>query len=546
MLKYFDDFVGKNLGIGVFGELMLYFSVNMVPMALPLAVLVSSLMTYGRMGEHFELTAIKSAGISLVRVLMPTFVFVCVLSVGAFFFNNEVVPFANLRAYSLLYDIKQTKPAMDLKEGQFYDGLPNYSIKVKKKHSDGITMNDMVIYDHTDTQGNMKVIMADSCRMYTFVNDRFLMMELYKGNYYVEEEVKNQKKARKPKDVDINRFVRTSFDRMDLVFSLSSFDLDRTNMDLFAGNRYMKSVKKLTESIDSMSREMRMAHFKLYGSVAGMYKLHQGGYIKPTHEVLALANRDTLEQLEDEHIADSLRQTTKKDSIKIPTSTRPEFTKPQTSIASSSRLDNRITDGEIYNYIETKKERRQKYDTLYVDSVTHLLHKAEMDSVYSDAKKRKELYTKATSNARSIKATLSSTLSRFKYFKSSIDAHVVEKYKKYAQAFACIVMFLIGAPLGAIIKRGGLGVPVIVSVFFFVIFYVLTSASDKWAKAGLVDGLYAAWVANVVLLPAGLFFLKQARKDAKLFDTDFYNVWFDKLLVWWEANKGRFNWLPGM
>ena len=148
LLKYFDDFVGKNLGFTVFAELLFYFSLNMLQIALPLGVLLASLMAFGNLGENFELTAIKSSGISLLRVLRPIFLFVFVLSIGAFFFNNYTIPAANLKAYSLLYDIKHTKPALDIKAGSFYNGIPNYSIKAKEKLPDGKTLLDVIIYDH--------------------------------------------------------------------------------------------------------------------------------------------------------------------------------------------------------------------------------------------------------------------------------------------------------------------------------------------------------------------------------------------------------------
>ena len=179
MLKYFDDFVGKGLGAEVFAELLFYFSINMTPVALPLAVLLSSLMTFGNLGEHFELTAIKGAGISLTRALRPLFFFVTLISIVAFLSNNFVVPKANLKAYSLLYDIKQKKPALDIQEGVFYGGIPNFKIKINKKFPDGETIKDVIIYDHSTGLGNRDVILADSGKMYTIKNDRYLMLELF-------------------------------------------------------------------------------------------------------------------------------------------------------------------------------------------------------------------------------------------------------------------------------------------------------------------------------------------------------------------------------
>lgn len=540
MLKYFDDFVGKNLGFGVFAELMMYFSVNMMPMALPLAVLVSSLMTFGQLGEHFELTAIKSAGISLLRILVPIFVFVIALAIGAFFFNNKVVPAANLKAYSLLYDIKQTKASLDLRPGQFYDGLPGYSIRVRKKYPDGVAMKDVLIYDHSGaSRGNMKVISADSCRMYTIIDDRYLMMELYSGNHYIEDDKNgtNKKKKGQKKKVDkdavnINRFIRTNFDQMNLVFSLSSFDLDRSNVDLFAGNRYMKSIEQLRESIDSMRTERNSAHFGLINNLSGSYKYNMGGYIAPSESFL-----EEYDQMKKKVRADI--DTAAVDSALA----QEDMDEEARQSAREARLRGseslRHSKQDVLDYVEEHGKKKQKSDTLFLHESSLATVAEKIDKKLANKRKEEGAIQKAIAQARKIKTALGNSNSKIKSLRATIDSHVVEKYKKYAQAFSCIVMFLIGAPLGAIIKKGGMGFPVVVSVFFFVIFYVVTSVMDKWAKAGRIDGIYAAWMANVVLLPPGAIFLKQARKDARLFDPDFYLIWMDRAKKWWEQRRSK-------
>lgn len=553
MMKYFDDFIGKNLGFMVLGELMGYFSINQMPMALPLAVLISSLMTYGKLGEHFELTAIKGSGISLLRIILPAFVFCVMLAIGAFVLSDQVVPTANLRAFSLLYDIKQTKPSLDLREGQFYNGIPKYSIKINKKYPDGVAIKDIIIYDHTDGSGNTKVIIADSCRMYSFMGDRYLKMDLFDGHYYIEEKKQSGRKAKG----QISQFARTKFDNMDLVFSLASFDLNDTDESLFADNRYMKGIKALSNSIDSMSNSMMDSKFKLYGAVANTYRLHLSGYIAPPQ---ALEEKkqwlDSVRAVKAEEQArlDSING--KEDKPEILKGDDPSFVKKEaadsTNVIGKLRMNlgkkeqkKSKTKGIVSNLpkdgqVEKKKRNKLKYDSLIVtnDSLIAVI-KFKLDSLYQSFGVRDQVLSRAVGNARSVKSTLNSNVLRMKGLKRQLDSHVVEKYKKYAQAFSCIAMFLIGAPLGAIIKRGGLGFPVIISIFFFIIFYVLTSVGDKWAKSGVVDGFYAAWMANVVLFPVGLFFLKQARKDARIFDPDFYNVWIDNLKKWWEARTGK-------
>ena len=184
MLKYFDDIIGKGLGWGVIGQLLFYFAIFTAPTAIPLAVLMSSLITFGNLGEHFEITAIKSLGISLVRSLLPIFGFVLALTLFAFYINNNLVPKAALEAYSLLYDIKQKKPSLDLKEGAFISSIPDISIKVNKKFPDGKTLKGLIIYDHRGKTGNKDVTTADSGKMSTILNEQYLKLELFDGYNY--------------------------------------------------------------------------------------------------------------------------------------------------------------------------------------------------------------------------------------------------------------------------------------------------------------------------------------------------------------------------
>ncbi|MEO1099938.1 MAG: LptF/LptG family permease [Bacteroidota bacterium] len=251
MLNKFDDIVGKDLGWDVLAQLFFHFAVFVTPVAIPLAILLSSLMTFGNLGEHFELTALKSAGISLVRALLPIFVFVLGLTIFAFYSNNYFVPRSALEAYSLLYDIKQKKPALDLKQGAFYNGIPDFSIKVNKRHDDGKTLEDIIIYDHRNQNGNKKVTLADSGAMYTILNDRYLKLELFDGHFFFENNTDGA--SRKSKRETLSR---SSFSRSEYVLDLSSFGLDRTDKSLFEGNRIMRNIRQLVGDVDSMGRQV--------------------------------------------------------------------------------------------------------------------------------------------------------------------------------------------------------------------------------------------------------------------------------------------------
>lgn len=536
LLKYFDDFVGKNLGIAVFAELLFYFSMNMLQIALPLGVLVASLMTFGNLGENFELTAIKGSGISLIRVLRPIFVFVIFLAIGAFYFNNYAIPAANLKAYSLLYDIKHTKPALDIKAGAFYNGIPDYSIKAKDKLPDGKTLLDVIIYDHSEGRGNKTVILADSSLMYTILDDRYLKLELYNGNYYSEKDKKESK---------INQFYRTNYYKMDMVFSLASFDLKRRKEELFQNNRQMKNIKELTVDIDSFATMIVKSKSNLVLNANHAFDFH----IKNKEKILE-TNRyrrvDTVSSKEPGYVKSSflpldifmpdqtqLMASKKQDSLKKQRD--PSLYLLKDSLTKNSSPAKRLLkEGEIERLAVVKDSVEMNKDQILLDT----LGWEYLDQQLYERKNRNKttIVTAALNQARNIKVSVSSTEQRIYRSTRDKNLYTIEKYKKYSQALACILMFMIGAPLGAIIKKGGLGMPTIIAILFFIIYYVFTSIGEKSAKEGAMDPYLAVWLSDLVLLPFGLFFLRQARIDARLFETDFYNIWIEKLRLRFAKN----------
>ncbi|TPE46048.1 LptF/LptG family permease [Pontibacter mangrovi] len=438
MLKYLDELVGKDLGASVFGELLFYFSVNMAPVALPLAVLLSSLMTFGSLGEHHELTAIKTSGIALTRILRPVLIVVGLITVGAFFFNNNIVPKANLKAYSLLWDIRQKKPAMNFKEGAFYNGIPGYSIKVNEKLNDGKTLRDVMIYDHTKGGTNTTVILADSGEMYMDYDDAYLVLELFRGNTYVDQSNPSFRNSNE-------QFVRQQFDKSKLMLSMASFNFDRTKEEYFSDNKMMKNIQELNVVTDSLRRH------------------------SDREKVLYAPNVDP-----------------------------------------------------FYNYF--------KADTAKVKSGIKLVgKKLERELPEPSA----DVLVLATNKARNIKSFTDSYEERVRTTLREANNYEVEIWRKYTQSASIIIMFLIGAPLGAIIKKGGLGVPVVISIVFFIIMYVMTILGEKWGREGLVPVGTGMWAANFILLPVGLFFLYQARSDSSLLELDFWR----KLMARLRRNK---------
>ncbi|MEQ9378937.1 MAG: LptF/LptG family permease [Imperialibacter sp.] len=526
MLKYFDDFVGKDLGFSVFAELIFYFSINMSQVALPLAILLSSLMTFGNLGEHFELTAIKSAGISLVRTLRPLFIAVLFLVVLAFMNNNFIVPEANINAYSLLYDIRQKKPSLDIREGQFYNGIPNYSIKVNQKFPDGVSMKDVIIYDHTREMGNNSVTVADSCRMYTILNDRYLVFELYDGNSY--QESRQNEFNRTASFGGVNDLARNEFSEMKMVLSLASFDLNRTKQELFAGNRLMKDMGELAHDIDSMQGVVTDVRVNLLNNADGMYDYH----LKERRQRRIDSIRAvTSKEREAVAVSQGEVKITVEDSILSPNAENiPAGTRiaRESAVEALAKRQAKIEEQTKADSIRAAKEAVIKRKKAARDTIT-------FEKYFADNSRRTRAVNDALVKARYIKTNLANQATRIENLNSEIYRHIIEKHKKVALAFSCLVMFFIGAPLGSIIKKGGFGLPVILSIGFFIIFYVVSIMSEKYAREGLLDGAVAAWMPNMILMPFGVFFLRQARNDSRLFDADVYIIFIDRLKKKWAS-----------
>ncbi|OJJ16689.1 hypothetical protein BKI52_32805 [marine bacterium AO1-C] len=446
LLHYLDEFLGKGLSYLIFAELVFYFSLHIIPMVLPLAILLASLITFGNLGEHYELTAMKSSGISLIRVLVPIFMVVVMFAGVSFWFNNNIVPKANLNAYSLLYDIRQTKPALDIKEGAFYGGIPNYSIKVNHKYPDGRSLKDIIIYDHSDRRGNKQVTLADSGQMYTFDQGAYLAFELFKGKRY--EQLKQREGVRPSEE-----FLKNDFDHIKMIFSLESFNMDTTDKNLFKSNKIMRNVNQLDEDIDSLVNYRENIESKTLKYISPYYLYHMRDRTIDT-----LLKKGT-----------PLQKLTKTWNEPVDTA---RFTK-----------------------------------TLAI--------------IYRDAFNR----------ASNVKTVVESRTKQWEHIIKERNIFAIEKQRKFTSAFACIIMFLIGAPLGAIIKKGGLGVPILISIIFFIVFYLLSMTGEKWAKDSIVEVEYGMWGANFILFWIGLFFLRQAKNDSRILEADMYLVYFDRLVA---------------
>ncbi|MCE4216348.1 LptF/LptG family permease [Aquirufa antheringensis] len=441
VLFYFADLFGKDLGAFVYVELFFYFSLITIPLAMPLSVLLSSLMTFGKLGENFELTALKSAGISIFRIMRPILTVAVFLSLFMFWFMNVALPWANIKGWSLLYDIKTTKTTLNIKEGIFYTDLTGYSIKVGKKYPDNKTLKNLIIYDHTHNDGNRHVTLADSALMYTIMNKRYLVFELFNGKDYLEDA--DQGSVVNPTELAVHDFKKSK-----VVMSLAVFDLQKTDEQQFAHHEIMRNNYQLADDADSLANTISTVKKGFFKS-SSINFLYQVTPVKKTLQFFQ----------------------------------KTDWIKPR--LAKGLAAKNPVP-----------------YDLA--------------------AQQAKNMITAGETN----KAILED-------FESKLNKTNLEWHHKFTNAIAILVMFLIGAPLGAIIKKGGFGVPVVVAVSFFILLYILTQQGDKMAKEGALIIQIGAWLANGILALIGAYFLKIALADSRLFETDFYRVVWDRL-------KGKF------
>ena len=432
--KWVDELVGKGLEINIIFKLIFYAAARFIPLALPIAMLIASIMTLGNMGEKNELSALKSSGISLIKTLTPLLFFAIVISYSSFLYSNYILPVANLKNGTLLYDIQKKKPAINIREGEFYNDIDGYSIKVGEKDSETNSLYDILIYDHTSQQSNDKVIIAESGKMRFTNNGETLELILYNGSSYVE--VFNKDRSQKLAHQRIN------FQANIIRFDLEKFGLKRSDESIYKNHYSMMSVDQLERSIDSLNIKLTERENHFSKNYTDKFNLN-------------IENNN--------------------DSIKIVKSKRSET--------------------EIYDF--------------------------------------------AINKVRSTKSLLKSNSDDLKYRKSIINRHKIEWHRKYSLAFACIILFIIGASLGSIIRKGGFGIPVLISIILFVFYHVLNMVGEKAVKESTLLPYEGMWLANLVFFSISIFLLYKGSKDSSLLDFSYYKKTINNLIFKRNLNKSQ-------
>lgn len=450
--KYIDDLVGKGLEWNIVTELLIYASFGLVPLAFPLAMLLASIMTFGNMGENYELVAMKASGISLFRIMRPLLVIAIVLTTTAFYFSNNILPKTNLKFYSLLYSVKKQKPEMIIKEGVFSNDMDNYSIKVERKGRDNNMMYGLMIYNHADHAGNNNVTVADSGKMEIVEvanNKRFMTVTLFDGySYRDEKESRSAAEKRFP-------FRKESFKKEVINISMLDFDFKRTDEKLYAGASRMLNTRQLKFVGDSNFVEYKIRVWRFVTSL---------NYQNDLNKQVAW--------------------------LSMP-------------------------------YDSLRKDPKLKPDTL-----------VNIDQYFSSLStfEKEELYQKTIANVRSNSQLITQQMDEMYNRKKYVNNFPMEWHRKFTLSIACLIFFFIGAPLGAIIRKGGLGMPVVFSIVLFIFYYILMITGEKFAREDAWSMFGGMWFSSMVFMPLGIWLTYKAATDSGILSLESYEIFFKKLL----------------
>lgn len=429
--KWVDELIGKGLETEIIFKFIYYAAARLVPLALPIAMLIASIMTFGKLAERQELSALKASGISLRKIMMPLLVVSIFIAIISFSYSNYVLPVANLKSGTLIYDIQKTKPALNIREGEFYTEIDGYAIKVNEKDYLTNIMYGIIIYDHSSQQSNDKVIIADSAEMKITDDEQYLELKLYNGSSYVEVYNKDRLKD--------YAHQRINFKENIIRFDLKKFGLKRSDESIYKNHYSMMSVQQLSKSIDSLEKKLseRENHF--------------------------------------------IQNYTEKFNMDLTT-------------------DSSVT---------TKNNNRHK----------------------------REIIDFTINKVRSTKSILKSNSDDLRYRKSIINRHKIEWHRKFSLAFACIILYIIGASLGSIIKKGGFGIPILVSILLFILYHILNISGEKQVKEVGLDPLIGMWIANLIFTILSFFLLYKATTDSSILDFSYYKQSINNVLKRGKLNK---------
>jgi len=571
---WIDDFVGKGLDAGTIMKFIWYQSAVLIPLALPLSVLLSSLMTFGNLGESFELVAIKSAGISLLRFMRPLFVVAGCIALGAFLFSNYVIPVANLKSRTLLADIVLAKPAFAIKEGVFFDGIDKFAIKIGKKEANDSIIRDVIVYQAGDNGLQDAFLIARDGVMKPSADKRYLDI-VFKNGWRYEE--------RGSKEDSTTDYIRLGFKEYKMQMDISSFRFTKTNDSANVNNERMYNMRQLDVAIDSISkfngeisknfeatmysnfmilnyRDSITKNVKVPDSILN-FKANIDAYMGIKKDSTQ-AQKDSARakvKLDSTRLklkADSLKRVARKDSIrfkKIEDSTRRKARRdslkmglkplppppPQRNLGKDSLKNKKADTAAARSATQAKDTAKSKKDTATHKKDSLAKAAAKVKPVKKDPNSftallpdsaRQQIQDRALTSLESFRNNIEMNGNNIVEQAKTLQKYKIEWHDKITLALACLVLFMIGAPLGSIIRKGGLGMPMIFAIIFFMVFYFVRTRGQKLARELEMSAFSGMWLAIFVLLPISIFLIYKAMHDSNLFNKEFYTRMKRKIL----------------
>jgi len=542
--KYIDDLVGKGLESAIIAELIFYASATVVPLALPIAVLLASIMTFGALGEHYELVALKSAGISLRRFMLPLLVISVGLAASGFLFSNYILPRANLKFAALLYSVTRQRPALNIKEGVFYDGIPGYVIRIGKKDPGAKTVYDIKIHDHTEDRGNVNVLVAEEGEMYTVQEGKYLIFNLKNGARYEEP---RPTPGRKPEQQE---FIRMQFDNYEMVMDLSNFSFEKTDETLFRNNHRMLNAQQLLNMADSVSRNDEKRHQNMIRNLRIYFtfvedSLFSDKPVQTTAQPIAESGKpDSVPKFVQKYLPDS-----NKTINSLPDSIQKAFKIKMEQVKKGYPLPDMASSESAANTPIKKSPKKpqtlQKPDSILAQNAAEQAEPPDttaptafLSSLRLPVSKQVALIQQAGNNVRNLIAFSASEARYSQTDRKKKVRFMIEFHTRIVLALACIALFLLGASLGAIIRKGGFGMPMVMGIIFFILFYILLTTGKKLTEEMALTPFWGMWLCIFVFFPMGAYLLYKANNDSQLFETDTYRM---KLEAWLKKMEKRLN-----
>ena len=509
---YLDDFVGKGLGFFVIIEMIFYLSIKLFPLALAIGVLLASVMVFGNMGEKYELSSFKSAGVSLFRIMRSLIVFVTFVSLFSYLCNDYFNPKANLQFHSRMWDIRRQKPTLSIEEKMFNNDFFGFSIWINKKLANQRDIEGVLVYNQAQNTNDIDVISAKDGEMFTNESGRYFMMNLNDGVKYTEQ-YKESKNGRVTYP-----FIRTEFKSWKKAFDLDEFELGATDQDLFKSHHYMRTTKELIMDIDSFQFKLGNLEPPL---MKRFHKLLDIKIEQETGQKISATDNDL----------NSIRAQITEDSLIVSESIKKDSNNVKTHLGAGTIEE--LAQLEVFSdgQLSSKNDQNSASNQFKDKSIEISIPKDSIFDFYAmfDNNDARSIQSIATTSVKNLQYEITKSISEKRRLEINLAKFQFELHSKFSLAIACFIFLFIGAPMGAIVRKGGFGYPLLISIIFFALYIIASIAMKKMAETLKLDPVLGAWLPTIIIFILGLFLTIKAKNDSKMMEFDGIGAFFKKV-----------------